>query len=266
MNIYTVPLGCHVYLQMWPYIYSWFVLLTANSGLFSCWFKSAVFTGHTKPPIQELSSFTQEGSCLCFIFSCYQNKHRANLLHQGGPIVTCLSLGLLIYNNWFAWFHPVLWNNYLQLSKKSNIYKKTTHAIEKIRAKSPALLLVWGNICFVSLPCWLAVTSCSGVIMPTEYKYSRGANIHIVFTGANTQVLVAGHKEMQMYSIYLYIVVIFEGFANKQLKMNLIILNPKIRGLLLVQIWPIYTLFGSSFLYYFTTFKYLTALVTISSG
>lgn len=63
---------------------------------------------------------------LCFIFPCYQNKHTANLLHQRGPILTCLSEGLLIFHNWFACFHPVLGDKYLQLSHKSNIYEKHT--------------------------------------------------------------------------------------------------------------------------------------------
>lgn len=127
IHIDNCPARFCVYLQMCPFINSLFFALTTNSELFSHWFKSAVIPGHTKPPnTQELASYSQKSWRLCFIFPCYRNKHRANLLHQRGPVLTCLSGGLLIFHKWFACFQPVLRVKYLQLSHELNIYEKHT--------------------------------------------------------------------------------------------------------------------------------------------
>lgn len=122
--------------------------LTANSELFYWWFKSTVVPNHTKTPnTQELSSYSQRRWCLCFIFPCYQNKQRANLLHRQSPILTCLSEGLLIFHNWFACFHPVLRDKYLLLSLKSNIYEKHTYHWKTTGWVSCSVIrIVWGPL------------------------------------------------------------------------------------------------------------------------
>ena len=109
---------------MCPFINCFFFLLTVNCSPIDL--SQLLFPAIQKPLILELSSYSQKILRLCFIFPCYQNKHTANLSHRRGPILTCLSGGLLIFHNWFACFHPVLGDKYLQLSHRSNIYEKHT--------------------------------------------------------------------------------------------------------------------------------------------
>lgn len=83
----------------------------------------------------------------------------------------------------FVWmFPPVLWDKYLLLSHKSNIYENT-HAIEKIPGGSPTLKLelyedfsrcLWRKSVLGFSSLW-DFSSCSGRIMGTENK--PGANI-----------------------------------------------------------------------------------------
>lgn len=124
----------YFFLKICIFIINHYSSLIANTELFSnVW--DLLFPAIQKALIHRNCLFTKSYRLVC-IFLCYQNKHRANILHQRGPIPTCLSEGLLIFNNWFGCFHPVQTNICSYLTNQ--ILMRNTHAIEKMQGLSPA--------------------------------------------------------------------------------------------------------------------------------
>lgn len=142
------------------------------------------------------SLFSNENGYFPIIFSqlpltrrnCLQKVSVCALSFRVCRIFSRLSEGLLIFHNWFACFHCVLQDKYVQLSHKSNIYEKHTCHWKN------ALLTGLGTVCEgshraqFSLPCWWASSSCSCMIMAVENKGGWGwwpalrGGVQIVFT------------------------------------------------------------------------------------
>lgn len=144
LNIYTDNCPARFYnLQMYPFLV-YFFPLAANSELFSYWLKSAVIPGHTKSPnTQELSFYLQKSWRLCFIFPAIRINTEPIFCISRGPILTCLSEGLLIFHNWFACFHPRARRQISAAISQIKYWWKTHMPLKKYREGCPALLLGW---------------------------------------------------------------------------------------------------------------------------
>lgn len=146
LNIYTDNCPARFYnLQMYPFLV-YFFPLAANSELFSYWLKSAVIPGHTKSPnTQELSSYSQKKLAFVLYLSCYQNKHRANLLHQSRSHSHMFVWGFINISQLVCMFPSSCSETNICSYLTNQILMKNTHAIEKIqgRVSSSAVRLVW---------------------------------------------------------------------------------------------------------------------------